>query len=218
MIAEYGYSAFSGESQVTMAGALLNADIVGRFLMLGGREAYLYGWEPTLPDKNPDCDSWGNNMLFLSDSSRRIIGRVATYHGLKMMTQDWTQPRGEHVMYATESSARDTAANELVSAYVIRRPDGAWSALVVNKDPSHSYRVRLAFDSAAGPRRGAAARAVRFTPAQYAWKADAERGRPLRSDPPVRTTLRDGEPLVIAPWSMAVVTVPAPKPRGAARP
>ncbi len=204
VIAEFGYSAFAGQAQVDMAGALLNSDIIGRFLMLGGREAYLYGWEPTSLDKSPRCDQWGNNMLFLTDDRRRIRARVATFHALRLVTQDWTSPRGgEHVMYAAESDARDADGNELLSAYVVRRPDGSWATMLVNKDPGRSFRVRID----AGPAGPAPVRrtVTSFSAAQYAWHADGAQGRPARSEAPVRHALADGDPLVIAPFSMMVV-------------
>ena len=204
VIAEYGYSAFAGQAQVDLAGALLNTDIVGRFLMLGGREAYLYGWEPTSLDKSPRCEQWGNNMLFLTDDRRRIRARVATYHAIRLVTQEWASPRdGEHVMYAAESDARDADGNELLSAYVLRRPDGTWATMLVNKDPLRSYRVRIA----AGPNGPPMARRTMtsFSSAQYAWQADGAHGRPERSEPPVRRALADGEALVVAPYSITVL-------------
>src|SRR5439155_15689102 len=42
IISEYGYSAFGAHAEIDIEGALLNADSVGRFLMLGGDAAYLY--------------------------------------------------------------------------------------------------------------------------------------------------------------------------------
>ncbi|MCX5761080.1 MAG: discoidin domain-containing protein, partial [Gemmatimonadetes bacterium] len=206
VIAEYGYSAFSGQAEVDLAGALLNADIVGRFLMLGGRAAFLYGWEPTSLDKSPRCDTWGNNMLFLADDQRRIRHRVATYYGTRMLTQEWASPRGgAHAMFAAESDARDAEGNELLSAYVVRRPDGTWATLLVNKDPSRSYRVTLDF---AGDRAGRAdgrRTVVSYSATEYEWRADGPKGHPLRSEPPRTTTLARGAALVVPAYSMTVV-------------
>ncbi|MHB1313493.1 MAG: discoidin domain-containing protein, partial [Gemmatimonadaceae bacterium] len=204
VIAEYGYSAFSGRAEVDIEGALLNADIVGRFLMLGGRAAYLYGWEPTLLDPSPRCDTWGNNMLFLADERRRISDRVATFHGARLLTREWVSPRGgEHEMFAAESDARDADGNELLSAYVVRRPDGTWSTLLVNKDPVHAYRVTIRLAGAGAP---AGRRTVlSYSGAQYAWRADGAQGRPARNSPPQRRVLARGAALQVPPYSLTVV-------------
>lgn len=223
VISEYGYSAFAGRAQVGIEGALLNADIVGRFLMLGGRAAYLYGWEPTSLDKSPRCDGWGNNMLFLADDRRRIRARVATYRGARMLMTAWASPRGgEHVMYAAESDARDADGNELLSAYVLRRPDGTWATLLVNKDPARSYRVRLAFRTGpdgrterprtSGRRPGERRTVISYSAAQYAWHADSARGHPTRSAPPSVGTARAGAAVVVPPYSLTVIRESRPKP------
>lgn len=206
VIAEYGYSAFAGEAQVTLPGALLNADIVGRFLEEGGRAAYLYGWEPSALDLSPRCKTWGNNMLFLADSLRRIQYRLATYYGARLLTQEWASPRGgEHAMFAAESNARDAEGNELLSAYVLRRPDGRWSAFLVNKDSSRSYRVRLVFGSRYGGALAGARTVVRYGREQYTWRADGARGRPSRSAEPDSRTIAAGAPLIVPPYSLTVV-------------
>lgn len=219
VIAEYGYSAFAGQAQVDLSGALLNADIVGRFLMLGGKAAFLYGWEPTSLDEAPRCTQWGNNMLFLTDDERRIRARVATYHGLRLLTQQWAAPRGWHEMFATESDARDADGNELLSAYVVRRPDGDWAALLVNKDSVRNYNVALAAPMGAQPAWRTEGVVTSFSSVQYEWQADGAKGRPLRSDPPATRRLRAEDALVVPPYSLTVVRLrqakPTPKQKGA---
>ena len=204
VIAEYGYSAFAGAAEVQIEGALLNADIVGRFLSVGGTATYLYGWEPTLLDKANRCDTWGNNMLFLSDAQRRIKARVATFYGARLVMNEWVAPAGGvHTMLHTESDARDTEGNELLSAYVVHRPDGSWATMLVNKDPATAYRVELTFRTGATPR--GTRRIVSYSPAQYQWKRDGAKGRPSRSDPPAIRSARATESLVVPPYSITIV-------------
>jgi hypothetical protein len=204
VIAEYGYSAFAGAAEVQIEGALLNADIVGRFLSVGGSAAYLYGWEPTRLDKDSRCDTWGNNMLFLSDEARRVKARVATFYGARLLMNEWVAPAGgTHTMLYTESDARDAEGNELLSAYVVRRPDGTWATMLVNKNPAASYRVSLAFRS--GVKARGTRRVTRYSPAQYQWNADGAKGRPVRSQPPVVRAERVREPLVVPPYSITIV-------------
>jgi hypothetical protein len=204
VIAEYGYSAFPGAAEVQIEGALLNADIVGRFLSVGGRAAYLYGWEPTLLDKASRCDTWGNNMLFLSDAARHITARVATFYGARLLMNEWvTAAGGTHTMLYTESDARDPHGNELLSAYVVRRPDGTWATMLINKNASASYRVSLAFRTGAKPR--GTRRVTSYSTAQYRWKADGAKGRPVRSQPPAVRTSSAAEPLIVPPYSITIV-------------
>jgi hypothetical protein len=206
VIAEYGYSAFAGRAQVDIEGALLNADIVGRFLTVGGRAAYLYGWEPSLLDESPRCGTWGNNMLFLADARRRIRYRMATFYGAQLLTREWVSPRGgEHAMFAAESDARDADGNELLSAYVVRRPDGTWSAMLVNKDPARSYRVALDFGSRYGGAMSGVRTVLSYSRAQYRWQANAAHGAPSRDDPPSQRSLAAGAALIVPPYSITVV-------------
>ncbi|MBI3567810.1 MAG: discoidin domain-containing protein [Gemmatimonadetes bacterium] len=205
VIAEYGYSAFAGSAQVGIEGALLNADIVGRFLSLGGTAAFLYGWEPTWLDKSPKCEGWGNNMVFLADAERHIRARVATYFGARMLLHDWVSRAGIHLMYAAESDARDGDGHELLSPYVVRRPDGTVATLLVNKDPARSYRVTLDHGGGRGTARGGTRIVFSYSSAQYEWGSAGAGGSPLRSEPPSRRIAPATGAIVVPPYSLTVV-------------
>jgi hypothetical protein len=213
VISEYGYSAFSGPAEVQLAAALLDPDIVGTFLTLGGDQAFLYGYEPADLEPPTHCDEpdstrWGNNALFLADSTGRVRDRTAVYHTMRMVTHDWVDPAGgPHALYRAAADWRDTLG-AVVTAYAVRRPGGAWSVLLVNKDSLHAVpvRVRLAADTLGTAARDVAGPAdvVQFSPAQYAWRDAGADSRPTRSDPPDRFT-RDAAALVLPGYSVTVV-------------
>ena len=78
---------------------------------------------------------------------------------------------GEHQVYSAKSDIEDGADRELVTAYALKRPDGKWSLLVVNRDQQNSHRVRIAFHgtgdsstSFAGP-----VETATFGSGQYKW-------------------------------------------------
>ncbi len=65
IITEYGYSSFAGQAEVELPAALLNAEIVLQWFMLGVKTAYLYGVEPGEPILDgAKCETWGNLMMF----------------------------------------------------------------------------------------------------------------------------------------------------------
>jgi hypothetical protein len=143
-------------------------------------------------------------MLFLSDAARHITARVATFYGARLLMNEWvTAAGGTHTMLYTESDARDPHGNELLSAYVVRRPDGTWATMLINKNASASYRVSLAFRTGAKPR--GTRRVTSYSTAQYRWKADGAKGRPVRSQPPAVRTSSAAEPLIVPPYSITIV-------------
>lgn len=211
LITEYGYSAFSTQTEVDLPGALFNAEVVGAFLKLGGSIAYLYGIEPTPLYKEADCDTWGNNTLFLSDEQRNILARTATYHGAKLLARQWIgNPTQSHRVYPTRVDIDAPDGTSPLTAYAVRRPDGRWALLLVNKEPQREWTVAPRF---AGPEPDAVeplqgpADLYQFSAAQYHWRANGEHGRPQRSRPPRHTVLRERAPLNVRlpPWSLTVI-------------
>jgi hypothetical protein len=220
-ISEYGYSAFAGQAEVDLPGALLDADTAGTFLADGGATAYLYGYEPdALLRESESCNTWGNLVLLQSDSEHRARHRLATFWETQMLTREWVLPgNGKHTLYATSSSATDGAGHALVRAYALRRPDGSLSLLLLNVSPSQPYEVavRLTEGSAATLTESSAAsttsRALRgplqewqLSAAQYRWRSDGPSGHPAPDLPPAHTVLASGSSAVrLPPYSITVV-------------
>jgi len=207
-VTEFGWSAFAGQAEVDLPGALLDADTVGTLLKDGASAAYLYGYEPdAIMRESTGCDTWGNLLLLQSDEEHRVRHRLATYWETWLLTHVWTQPGGGvHTLYATSSSATDGAGDELVRAYALRRPDGKLAVLLLNMSPSQPYRVML---SATGPAAPLSGRLVgwRLSAAQYGWQADGPAGRPSHSLPPARVAV-EADDLRLAPYSITVVSLP----------
>jgi hypothetical protein len=209
-ISEYGYSSFASAAEVGIEGALLNADTVGLFLTLGGDRAYLYGYEPNEIISEDEC-TWGNNMLFGMDERGRIRFRTATYYGARLLTQEWASPPGARMeIFPAASNILDEQGQQLVTAYSLRRPDGRWSFLLVNKDPSKTWDVDLKIlDRQTGDSNAPRlpAELYQYSRAQYAWHPERERGRPLRDLPPAHTALPAGasSTLRLPPYSLTVL-------------
>jgi hypothetical protein len=209
LMTEYGYSAFAAEAEVDLAGALLNAEIVGQFLTLGGSAAYLYGYEPNELISELPC-TWGNNMLFLRDKNGRARSPLATYHAARLLTQVWAQSTDlPHRVYPAASDIQNELGQPLVTAYAVHRPDGLWALLLINKDPQRTWSVRAQFRNsktqALTPLQGPA-ELFQYSSAQYVWRANRTHGHPVRNLPPGRKTFADGAgEFRLPPYSLSVV-------------
>ena len=210
VIAEYGYSAFGARAEVDLDGALLNADIIGRFLTLGGDAAFLYGYEPGEVINEEKCSS-GNNMLFFIGEDGRISARTATYWGARLITQEWLQPGNEiHELYRAESDVHDVHGNALITAYAVHRPDGLWSVLLINKDPKITYETNIFVKGPTerGKNFKGSVDVFQFSRKEYALGGTPLTPYPIRSKPPEHTIIKSvGKPLQVslAPYSLTVV-------------
>ena len=50
-------------------------------------------------------------------------------------------------MFPATSDIDDGAGHALVTAYALRRPDGQWSLMLVNRDQENGHRVRVVFQN-----------------------------------------------------------------------
>jgi hypothetical protein len=213
LMTEYGYSAFSTQTEVDLPGALFNADAVGTFLTTtqSPSAAYLYGLEPSQLYKGPDCNTWGNNTLFLSDDKRRILAQTATYHGAAMLTSQWLgDPTQAHQVYPVLVDLDTPIGASPLTAYAVHRPDGLWAVLLINKDSELAWQVKLRF---AGTASGAVTTLTGpgdlylFSGAQYRWKANGAKGRPVVNLPPAHMAWQEDNSgsVTLPPWSLTVI-------------
>jgi hypothetical protein len=217
IISEYGYSAYGARTEISIEGALLNADIVGKFLELGGDQAFLFGYTPDTVLGEKDC-TIGNNMLFSMDDAGKIKSRFATYFGARLLTHEWLQPGNQvHEMYRASSDVKDATGNELITAYSVRRPDGLWSLLLINKDPTSTFDLQLAFrgdQKNNDPALKAPIDLYQYSEAQYLLGGPAKNPYPVRAEDPVHKVVASLSDISLPPYSLTVLRgAPASAPR-----
>jgi hypothetical protein len=207
-ITEYGYSSSSGRPEVDIEGALLNADIVGKFLSLGGQRAYLYGYEPnSLIEEMPGA--WGNNMILQADDTGKAKYRTAAFWGAWLVTHVWAPVSlKQGSLYMASCSLRNNSNYALVSVYPLRYANGMWSVMLINKDPLHAYTLKIRIHNTLTGKvtesKGSTI-AWRYSGKQYVWKSNGVNGHPLKSLPPVRKKIQDITSFPMPPYSMAIL-------------
>lgn len=160
--------------------ALWLADNVGSFFAEGGA---LYVHSPIEPSSiGHGCQGsaiWGN---VLTDRQGKILSYMPFYHAGRMINEEWVTHRsGVHHLYAVDDAFEDAAGNPHVTSYAVRRPDGNWALLLINKDRDNAYPVRVAFESdgSSGHFSGPV-RVVTFGSEQYVWHG---KDNPAHADP-----------------------------------
>jgi hypothetical protein len=97
---------------------------------------------------------------------------LAQFFAAQLINLEWVQPGGsEHQVFSAKGDVQDGAGHELVTAYAVKRPDGKWAVMAVNRDQQNAHRVRIDF---AGPGQRAntfdgRVEVSTFGSAQYQW-------------------------------------------------
>ncbi len=214
IITEYGYSSFAGQAEVELPAALLNAEIVLQWFMLGVKAAYLYGIEPSEPILDgAKCETWGNLMMLEERAGGQSSWKLPTYYGAQLLTKEFFgSADGVHTLYPVRSGMPKGQPSTL-AAYAVRRPDDLWALLVLNKDPVRTQTISAVFETG-----GAAQQEwrgphdiVHYSPSQYRWKANKDDGRPQFSHPPVQSRTENAKPLSITLPPMSITVIRAPR-------
>jgi hypothetical protein len=170
-ITEGNLSSGASETYQDIFAGVWLADYIGSFLNSGGKGVYFFHYLPL--QMEPGCNSSpGTFGMFTVDSNYQIQQPLAQFFVAQLINLEWVQAGGgEHQVFAAKSDVQDGAGHELVTAYAVKRPDGNWAVMAVNRDQQNPHRVRIAFDgpadkeiSFAGP-----AEVSTFGSAQYQW-------------------------------------------------
>jgi hypothetical protein len=122
------------------------ADYIGSFLNGGGNAVYFFHYLPL--HMEPGCNSSpGTFAMFTINGNYEIQQKLAQFFVAQLINLDWVQPGGgEHEVFSAKSDIEDGAGHELVTAYALKRPDGQWALMLVNRDQEVAHKVRIAFD------------------------------------------------------------------------
>jgi F5/8 type C domain len=144
-VTEGNLSSSASETYQDIFSGLWLADYVGSLLDAGGKGVYYFHYLP-LP-MEPGCNSSpGTFGMFTIDASYKIQQPLAQFFVAQLINLEWAQAGGgDHQVYSAKSDIEDGASRELVTAYTLKRPDGDWSLLVVNRDQENGHKVHIAF-------------------------------------------------------------------------
>jgi len=171
-ITESNISSQDSENSVDIFGALWLADYIGAFLTAGGDAVYYFHYIPM--GVHPGCnDSGGTFGMFAVDANRQVTQPLGQFFASQLINLEWVKPGSEaHGVYPAASDIQDSAGHVLVTSYAVKRPDGEWALLIINKDQENPHSVRVRFynsetnatTSFVGP-----VDTITFGRAQYVW-------------------------------------------------
>jgi len=145
-ITESNLSSAASETYMDMFAGVWLADYIGSFLNAGGNGVYYFHYLP-LQMEHGCNDSPGTFGMFTVDANYQIQQPLSQFFVSQLINLEWVQPgTGEHLVFPAKSDVDDGAGHALVTAYAVKRPDGQWSLMVVNRDQLNAHRVRISFN------------------------------------------------------------------------
>jgi hypothetical protein len=196
MMTEGNLSGSSGGIFPDIMGALWLADFEGSFLTAGGAASYFYHSIPEPMWRG--CDAGGGSFSALQvDKDFRIRGYLSQYFATQLITREWAQPVDQpHRVFRVVSNLYDSSGLKPVTAYALRRPDGLWALLLVNRDHDQGHHVTIAFrtgeDATSDQHFTGLITQITFSAAQYQWHSRQENSYADPDGPPARSEIAAG--------------------------
>lgn len=188
------------------------ADSVGTFLEQAGPGGVYYH-SPIQPEPlRPGCQAFSTYGNFVADEELDIKQHTAQYFASQLLNLDWVKHgAGVHQLYPATSDLQDDAKHQLITAYAVKRPDGEWSLLVINKDPSNAHEANIAFDNGEKEVAGGFAgqvKMVTFGADEYVWHSSGPNSHADPDGPAKRSTLewKTGQKVLLPKASATVLS------------
>src|SRR6185369_9076289 len=161
-------NAHGGEASVDIFGALWLADTFAGFLTAGGQATFYYHALSYSPPHPACSNSWGTYHLYMTDEKYEIKQPTSQFYAAKLLTKEWSQPvDAPHQVFNAASDVKDADGNVLITAYAVKRPDGQWAVMLINKDHDHAHEVRVRFQDAMQKFFTGSTEMITFGKAQY---------------------------------------------------
>jgi hypothetical protein len=150
-ITESNLSSAASETYMDMFAGIWLADYIGSFLNSGGNGVYYFHYLP-LQMEHGCNDSPGTFGMFTVDANYQIQQPLSQFFISQLINLEWVQPgSGEHFVFPAKSDFDDGAGHALVTSYAVKRPDGQWSLMIVNRDQENVHKVRIVFHDQTAP-------------------------------------------------------------------
>jgi hypothetical protein len=175
--------------------ALWLADNAGAFLTNGGAAFY---HSPIQPEPlRPGCHGWSTYGNFVADEKLEVSQYTSQYFASQLINLEWVRHgAGVHQLFPASADVLDDAGHALVTAYAVKRPDGEWSVMLVNRDASNAHHVKVVVKSADGGGErtfSGTVSMVTFGAGQYVWHPESAKSHADPDGPLLRTTLQAGK-------------------------
>lgn len=169
-ITESNLSSSASETYMDLFAGVWLADYIGSFLNAGGGGVYFFHYLPLFVEHGCN-DSPGTFGMFTVGPGYQVQQPLSQFFTSQLINLEWVQPgAGEHLVFPAKSDLDDGAGHALVTAYAVKRPDGQWSVMLVNRDQQNSHKVQIAFnDQASTQAFSGPVEIATFGSGQYQW-------------------------------------------------
>ncbi len=120
-----------------------------------------------------------------------------------MINLEWVKHgAGVHQLFPAKADVLDDAGHALVTVYAVKRPDGVWSLMILNKDPSNAHPLKIEFADSSGKNIAHFAgpvTVVTFGAEQYVWHSEGPKSHADPDGPPATSTVNAAEGAIHAP-------------------
>ncbi len=192
LVTESNLSWSLDQSFVDMFGALWLAEYAGTLLTSGGAALFYFQFFPF--PLHPGCHGWGTFGVFNAGSNHEIKQFTSQYFAARLINLEWVKPGDEiHKTYRSSNDLQDSSGEDLLAVYVVERPDGLWSLMIVNRDQENSYAIRVAFDTGEGKNAAhfsGPVTIVTFGSDQYEWHSEGPNSSAQPDGPAVTSTIQ----------------------------